>query len=114
MPEGSKDLVDVAIRPPAGEGAGSVAVVMLNDPDRRNMLSSPMTSSLVSAFDRIERDGSIGAVVITGAGPAFCAGADLGGLGSARDRAAGSGGSAGAGDGRALTPIYEGFLRVAR
>ena len=79
---------------------GGVATITLNDPDRRNSLSSPMVDSLVAVFDRIESDDSVGAVVITGAPPAFCAGADVGNLAEA--------------DGASLRSVYEGFLRVAR
>ncbi len=77
-----------------------VAVVTLDDPDRRNALNLEMVAELGLVFDRIEGDDDIGAVVITGAGSAFCAGAALGDLQKAS-----------ADDFRA---IYEGFLRVGR
>lgn len=76
-----------------------VATVTLNDPDRRNSLSTPMVEALVSLFDELESS-SVGAIVITGAPPAFCAGADLGNLAEA--------------DSASLRSVYEGFLRVAR
>jgi len=79
---------------------GGVAVITLDDPDRRNALSLPMVEELVAAIDDMEADESVGALVVTGAPPAFCAGADLSGLGSA-----GEGG---------LRSIYDGFLRVGR
>ena len=79
---------------------GGVAVVTLDDPDRRNALTQPMVDELVAAFEDLEAGTEIGAVVVTGAGPAFCAGADLSRLG-------------GGGEG-ALRGVYEGFLRVAR
>lgn len=77
-----------------------VAVVTLDDPDRRNALNLEMVAELGLVFDRIEGDDDIGAVVITGAGSAFSAGAALGDLQKAS-----------ADDFRA---IYEGFLRVGR
>ena len=77
-----------------------VAVVTLNDPERRNALNAEIVEGIVSTFDRLEADESVGAVVVTGAPPAFCAGADLGDLGKA------TGGS--------LRNVYEGFLRVGR
>src|SRR6478735_4962014 len=77
-----------------------VAVVTLNDPERRNALNLDMVDEIVETFDRIEADEHVGAVVVTGAAPAFCAGADLGHLG----------GSQKAG----LRSVYEGFLRVGR
>jgi enoyl-CoA hydratase len=82
------------------EREGAVAIVTLNDPERRNALNSGMVDEIVAAFDEIEADEGIGAVVITGAGRGFCAGADLGNLETA-------------GDG-SVRQIYEGFLRVGR
>jgi enoyl-CoA hydratase len=81
--------------------AEGVAVVTVSDPDRRNALTPPMIAELIAAFDRLEADPTVGAVVLTGAPPAFCAGADLSHLGSAPS------------DG-GLRGIYEGFLRVGR
>lgn len=77
-----------------------VATLTLNNPDERNTLTAPMVEEIVTAMDRIEGDESIGALVVTGAAPAFCAGANLGNLATA------TGGS--------LGTIYEGFLRIAR
>lgn len=100
-------LVEVDVR---AVGAGAVAIVTLNDPSRRNMLSAAMVEGIVSAFDSLEAGGEVGAVVVTGAPPAFCAGADLGDLSSAGSAPA----SATSSTGKSLTSIYEGFLRVAR
>ncbi len=63
------------------EVAEGVATVMLNDPQKRNMLSAQMLAELVDAM-KVARDfGEVRAVVLTGAGEkAFCAGADLGGF----------------------------------
>jgi enoyl-CoA hydratase len=106
----------VPASPPGEPGGTAVAVVTLNDPDRRNMLSAPMVDGIVEAFDRIESaaDPVVGAVVVTGAGRAFCAGADLGGLAQASSAAAPDDPSPLDGQGRSLGAIYEGFLRVAR
>ena len=81
-------------------GDERVAVLTLDDPDRRNALSAGLVEEIGLAFDRFEGDDAVGAVVVTGAAPAFCAGADLGDLAKA-----------GATE---LKAIYEGFLRVAR
>jgi enoyl-CoA hydratase len=86
------------------ETRDAVAVVTLNDGERRNVLSLPMVDEIVATFDKIEADESIGAVVVTGAGSAFCAGADLGDLGRGGE----------SGDGGNVTTVYDGFLRVAR
>ena len=67
-------LVDIADR---------VATITLNNPDERNTLTAPMVTEIVAAFDAVEADDGVGAVVVTGAPPAFCAGANLGNLGSA-------------------------------
>lgn len=56
---------------------GRVAVVFLNDPERRNPLSPEMTSNLLQALDDLEADPGVRAVVLTGRGKAFSAGADL-------------------------------------
>ncbi len=77
-----------------------VATLTLNNPDERNSLSAPMVDEIVTAMDRFEADESVGAVVVTGTPPAFCAGANLGNLAEA--------------DGDSLGRIYEGFLRIAR
>jgi enoyl-CoA hydratase len=86
--------------------SGGVAVVTLDDPDRRNALDLAICDELIAAFDALEADDEVGAVVVTGAPPAFCAGADLSHLGaSGRDDS---------GARRGLLAVYEGFLRVAR
>jgi enoyl-CoA hydratase/carnithine racemase len=59
-----------------------VATVTLNDPDKRNRLSAEMLAQLVEAIRRARDGDDVRALVLTGAGKAFCAGADLGGFGS--------------------------------
>jgi len=54
-----------------------IRLLTLNDPQRRNPLSPALTKSLLAALDAAEQDPAIRAVVLTGAGPAFSAGADL-------------------------------------
>lgn len=82
-----------------------VALVTIDDPDRRNALTLPLVAEMTATFDAIEADDEVGAVVLTGAGPAFCAGADLSHLGSGDDDTSAREG---------LLAIYEGFLRVTR
>jgi len=55
----------------------SIRILTLNDPTRRNPLSPGLVSSLLGALDTAERDEAIRVLVLTGAGPAFSAGADL-------------------------------------
>jgi len=64
------------------EVSDGVATVTLNDAEKRNRLSDEMLGQLVAAIKRASDDADAKAVVLTGAGKAFCAGADLGGFGS--------------------------------
>ena len=57
-------------RPPA-------AVLTLNRPERRNALSRALIAALADAFHRARDDAAARCVIVTGAGPAFCAGMDL-------------------------------------
>jgi enoyl-CoA hydratase/carnithine racemase len=68
-----------------------VARITLNRPEVRNALNDQMTEELLAAFDRATADPGVRVIVLTGAGDkAFCAGADLGGLGAQlRERAEG-------------------------
>jgi 2-(1,2-epoxy-1,2-dihydrophenyl)acetyl-CoA isomerase len=59
------------------EARGAVALVTLNRPQALNSFTRQMHRDLWSALDRIEADSTIRALVITGAGRGFCAGADL-------------------------------------
>lgn len=54
-----------------------VALVTLVNPERRNALTPAMATELIQVLDVLDADTSVGAVVITGAGKGFCAGADL-------------------------------------
>ena len=76
-----------------------VATLTLNNPAERNTLTAQMVAEIVAAMNEIEADTSVGAIVVTGASPAFCAGANLGNLAEA--------------DEVSLGAIYEGFLRIA-
>jgi len=59
------------------EARGPVALLTLNRPDALNSFTRAMHHDLWAALDRAEADPTIRALVITGAGRAFCAGADL-------------------------------------
>ena len=61
------------------ERDGPVALVTLNRPERLNAWTWTMAAELNRAFVALDADDSCRAVVVTGAGRAFCAGADLGG-----------------------------------
>jgi enoyl-CoA hydratase/carnithine racemase len=55
-----------------------IATVMLNRPERMNAFTFVMRAELLAALDEVDADDSVRALVVTGAGRAFCAGADLG------------------------------------
>jgi len=56
---------------------GAVATILFNRPDKLNALTSSMWDQLAEHLECCERDSAIRAVVITGAGRGFCAGADI-------------------------------------
>jgi enoyl-CoA hydratase len=80
--------------------ADRVATITLNDPDRRNAINLTLNDELITAIDDLESRDDVGAIVVTGAPPAFCAGADLEDLKNSRHR-------------DSLGRIYAGFLRLA-
>lgn len=80
-----------------------VALITVNDPDRRNAVTGSISERLREAVTRAEADTAVHTVIVTGAGSAFCAGADLAALASAGDGAAEEG----------LRRLYDGFLAVA-
>jgi enoyl-CoA hydratase len=76
-----------------------VALITVNDPGRRNAVTAEMSAALRAAVESAEANTEVHAVVVTGAGKAFCAGADLTALGAAAEEG--------------LRVIYDGFLAVA-
>ncbi|OYY89432.1 MAG: enoyl-CoA hydratase [Sphingomonas sp. 28-66-16] len=54
-----------------------IATITLNRPDRMNAFTPRMMADLIAAFDATDGDDAVRAVIVTGAGRAFCAGADL-------------------------------------
>ena len=59
------------------ERRGQVLIVTMNRPEAKNALSGPMLARMTQAWDEIDADPQIRAAILTGAGGAFCAGADL-------------------------------------
>ena len=76
-----------------------VALVTINDPERRNAVTAEISAGLRAAVDAAEANTDVHALIVTGAGKAFCAGADLTALGEATENG--------------LRTIYDGFLAVA-
>src|SRR5712692_9676691 len=67
------------------EVADGVLLITLDRPDRLNAFTGTMGRELIAAFDRADADDDVRAVIVTGAGRGFCAGADLGGGGQTFD-----------------------------
>lgn len=76
-----------------------VAVLTVSNPARRNALNLELSGKLVDAVDAAVAEPRVGAIVITGEAPAFCAGGDLGELQQA--------------DPETLKRVYSGFLAIA-
>jgi enoyl-CoA hydratase len=77
---------------------GNVAIVTLDDPQRRNALSLEVTTQLAEAVGEVADDPSVGALVLTATPPAFCAGGSVDDLLEPR---------------ASLREMYAGFLAVA-
>lgn len=60
---------------------GPVATITLHRPDKMNAFTNRMLKEMISAFDEADADDRVRAVIVTGSGKAFCAGADLSGGG---------------------------------
>jgi enoyl-CoA hydratase/carnithine racemase len=67
------------------EVAAGVATLRLNRPDRMNAFTDQMVRDMIAAFDETDADDAVRAVIVTGEGRAFCAGADLGAGGATFD-----------------------------
>ena len=63
-----------------------VATVTLNRPEKLNAFTARMMKDMIEVFDLTDADDAVRAVIVTGAGRAFCAGADLSGGGGTFDR----------------------------
>jgi len=63
------------------EVSEQVATITLNRPDKLNSFTNRMLKEIIAAFDESDADDTVRAVIVTGSGRAFCAGADLSGGG---------------------------------
>ncbi|MGL3104466.1 crotonase/enoyl-CoA hydratase family protein [Bradyrhizobium sp. BR 1432] len=59
------------------EVAEKILMITLSRPEKLNACTAAMERELIDAFDRADKDDDVGAIIVTGAGRAFCAGADL-------------------------------------
>ena len=86
---------------------GGVLTLTLSRPERLNALNVQMLEELLRALDEIDADDDVRAVIVTGAGRAFCAGADLGGGGATFDTSRAQAGIPRDGGGRITLRLYE-------
>jgi len=70
-------MADAAFETIKLEIEDGVATLTLNRPDKLNAFTGQMMLDMIAALDRTDADDSVGAVIVTGAGRGFCAGADL-------------------------------------
>src|SRR5258707_13376341 len=59
------------------EVAENIATITLNRPEKLNAFTGTMMNEMIDAFDKADADDNVRAIIVTGAGRAFCAGADL-------------------------------------
>lgn len=82
-----------------------IATITLNRPDKLNAFTRLMMTEMIHAFDRVNADDDVRAVVVTGGGRAFCAGADLASRGATFDHSESEAGAAGHRDGGGLLTL---------
>ena len=97
------DNIEITVR-------NSVAQVALNRPAIRNAFDDALIASLTGTLERLDADASVRAVVLTGNGPAFCAGADLNWM----KRMAGYNEAQNLEDARALTAMLRTLDRLSK
>lgn len=83
-----------------------IATISLNNPTKRNALTPQLADELVAAIDEVDRNASVGALIVKGEGGSFCSGADLGSLSAYQEDPAGEESY------RALDRIYRAFTRL--
>src|SRR3954465_1051201 len=84
------ELKDIAMlyEPILTDVADKICTITINRPDKLNALNTAMIRELIDAFDQADADDGVRAIIVTGAGRAFCAGADLSTGGGTFDRKA--------------------------
>src|SRR3984885_11415377 len=82
------------------EVAEQILTITLNRPDKLNAFTGQMMAEMIAAFDKADADDDVRAIIVTGAGRGFCAGADLSSGANTFDRDARRGPVKRLGDGR--------------
>jgi enoyl-CoA hydratase/carnithine racemase len=90
------------------EQRGRVGIVTRNDPEHMNALGEPLEGEMRQAIDAFNQDPSVGAIVLTGTGRAFCAGANIRGWDKGIERAEEKG------DSMRITPEREDWVSFVR
>src|SRR5713101_1645795 len=78
--------------------ADQILTITLNRPEKLNAFTGTMMSEMIEAFTKADADDNVRAIIVTGAGRGFCAGADLSAGASTFDRTSGDSGAKGKGD----------------
>src|ERR1700748_2864021 len=68
------------------EIAEQILTITLNRPEKLNAFNATMQKEMIDAFDQADKDDDVRAIIVTGAGRGFCAGADLSSGGDTFDR----------------------------
>jgi methylglutaconyl-CoA hydratase len=84
------------------ERRGPAAVLTLNRPDKRNALSRALITAIGAAFERARDDEQVRCIILTGAGPTFCAGMDLAELQESIDTP------------KEASPVWDDAMRLAK
>jgi enoyl-CoA hydratase/carnithine racemase len=85
---------------------GALMIVTLDRPEKLNAYTGQMGAEIAHAFERADIDDNIRAVIVTGAGRAFCAGADVSGGAASFDTSGSHGASPNPGGGRFIEAIF--------
>ena len=94
----------------ACERDDALMIVTLNRPDKLNAYTGQMGAEITDAFERADRDDDIRAIIVTGAGRAFCAGADVSGGANSFDTSGAHGASVFGGGGDTAAGRGRGFV----